>query len=81
MPRSTNRNLPKSADLMVIKEELIAGRRIVVAAAAGPRLSGRRGVILGPGATATQVKVVLDGAKRFVTLHARYIDLLRNPQS
>lgn len=51
MPRSTNRNLPKSADLFVIKEELMTGRRIVVAASAGPRLSGRIGIIVGQGAT------------------------------
>ncbi|OPY99260.1 hypothetical protein A5906_26420 [Bradyrhizobium sacchari] len=77
MPRSTNRNLPKSADLLVIKEELMSGRRIVVAASAGPRLSGRIGIVVGQGATATQVKVLLDGTKRFVTLHARYVDLLK----
>lgn len=55
--------------LLVAKDELFAGRRIVVALSAGPRLSGRKGVILGPGATATQVKVLLDGAKGYVTLH------------
>lgn len=77
MPRSTNRNLPKSADLSVAKDDLLPGRRIVVAASAGPRLSGKKGIILGPGATATQVKVLLDGAKRYVTLHARYVDLVK----
>jgi hypothetical protein len=77
MPRSTNRNLPKSKDLMVVKDELEGGRRIVIAASAGPRLSGKKGIVLGSGATASQVKVLLDGAKGSVTLHARYVDLLK----
>ncbi|UFW50562.1 MULTISPECIES: hypothetical protein [Bradyrhizobium] len=76
MPRSTNRNLSKSADLLVIKEELMTGRRIVVASSAGLRLSGRVGIIVGRGGTATQVRVLIEGTKRFVTLHARYVDLL-----
>jgi hypothetical protein len=76
MSRNTNRNLPKSADLLVVKDELVGGRRIVVAASAGPRLSGKKGIVLGPGATASQVKVLLDGSRRHVTLHARYVDLL-----
>lgn len=79
MPRSTIRNLSRSTDLLVVKDELMPGRRVVVAATAGPRLSGRKGIILGPGATATQVKVLLDGAKGFVTLHTRYVDLLDAP--
>lgn len=54
MARSTNRNFPKSEDLMVVKEELEGGRRIVVAASAGPRLSGKKGIVLGPGATASR---------------------------
>lgn len=47
----------------------------VIAAAAGPRLGGKRGIILGPGITANQVRVLLDGSKGPITLHARYIDL------
>ncbi|PPQ19462.1 hypothetical protein CV770_10750 [Bradyrhizobium sp. AC87j1] len=77
MPRSTKRHLPKSADLLVAKDGLLAGRRVMLAVSAGPRLSGRKGIVLGPGATATQVKVLLDGAKGHVTLHARYVDLER----
>jgi hypothetical protein len=79
MPQSTNRDLPKLADLLVVKDELMGGRRIIIAASAGPRLSGKRGIVLGPGATASQVKVLLDGSKRFITLHARYVDLLKSP--
>lgn len=41
------------------------------------RLKDKKGVILGPGATATQVKVLLDGAKAFIALHVRYVDLLQ----
>ncbi|QOZ51865.1 hypothetical protein [Bradyrhizobium sp. CCBAU 53338] len=78
MPRSTNRNLPKSADLLLAKDELLAGRRVVVASSAGRRLGGKAGTILGPGATATQVKILLDGAKRYITLHVRYVDLLKS---
>lgn len=77
MPRSTNRDLPRSADLSVVKNELMVGRRIVVAASAGPRLGGKQGIILGPGTTASQVRVLLDGSKGPITLHARYVDLLK----
>ncbi|MCP1766050.1 MULTISPECIES: hypothetical protein [Bradyrhizobium] len=78
MPRNTNRNLPRSADLLAAKDELLAGRRIVIASLAGPRLSGKKGIVLGQGATATQVKVLLDGAKGYVILHARYVDLFED---
>lgn len=78
MPRTTFRSLPKSADLIVAKEELLPGRRVVVLAAAGPRLNGKKGIILSPGATPTQVKVLLDGAKNYVALHVRYVDLLKS---
>ncbi|WP_051335049.1 hypothetical protein [Bradyrhizobium sp. Ai1a-2] len=67
MPRSTYRNLPKAADLLAVKDELVAGRRIVVGPSAGQRLSGKKGIILGPGATATQVRVLLDGSKGYRT--------------
>nr|WP_249803422.1 hypothetical protein [Bradyrhizobium zhengyangense] len=75
MPRSTHRDLPKSADLFITKEELLPGRRIVLTAAAGARLAGKQGIILAEGATPSQVKVLLDGSKRFVILHARYVNL------
>lgn len=61
----------------MVKDELVGGRRIVVAPAAGLRLGGKKGIILGPGTTASQVKVLLDGSKRPMTLHARYVDLLK----
>ena len=76
MPRSTNRDLSKWDDPGVVKEELVGGRRIVVATTAGPRLGGKKGFVLGPGATANQVRVLLDGSKGPITLHARYVDLL-----
>ena len=78
MPRNTNRDLPKSADLLAAKEELVAGRRIVVNASAGHRLRGKKGLIPGPGATATQVRVLFDRAKGYVTLHVRYVDLIKS---
>lgn len=78
MSRNTNRNLPKLADQSVGKAELLAGRRVVVAASAGPRLGGKQGMILAPGVTANQVRVRLDGAKTCITLHVRYVDPLTN---
>lgn len=81
MPRSTIRKLPASTDLLLVKEELIGGRRIFVTPEAGSRLAGKRGIILGIGATQSQVKVLLDGSKRHITLHARYVDLLKNARS
>ncbi|PDT68577.1 hypothetical protein CO683_15330 [Bradyrhizobium ottawaense] len=77
MPRRTNRNLPRPAELSVVKDELTGGRQIVVAQDAGPKLGGKKGIILGPGATANQIRVLLDGSKGPLTLHARYVDLLK----
>jgi len=79
MPRSTNRNLSRRDDPAVVKEGLVSGRRIVVGATAGPRLGGKKGFVLGPGATANQVRVLLDGSKGPITLHVRYVDLLKGP--
>ena len=78
MPRNTDRNLPKLADLLIANEELLGGRRIVVAASGGPRLGGKRGIILGPGSTPSQVKVLLDGAQGYVTLHVRFVNVLKS---
>lgn len=55
----------------------MGGRRIVVVASAGPRLGGKKGIILGAGTTASKIRVLLDGSKRPITLHARYVDLLK----
>lgn len=81
MPRSTNRKLPASADLLLIKEELMGGCRIVITQEAGSRLAGKRGMVVGIGATQSQVKVLLDGSKRYIILHARYVDLLEKAGS
>ena len=80
MPRNTFRDLPRTADLIVAKNELLPGRRIVVTAAAGVRLAGKKGIILAAGATPSQIKVLLDGSKHFITLHARYVDLVGSSQ-
>ncbi|EHR01392.1 hypothetical protein Bra471DRAFT_02113 [Bradyrhizobium sp. WSM471] len=52
---------------------LSAGQLIVVQADAGPRLAGKRGVVLGTGATRTRVRVLLDGSKGPITLHERFL--------
>ena len=53
-----------------------AGQLVVVEATAGPRLSGRRGVVLGLGVTRTRVRVLLDGSKGPITLHERFLGKL-----
>lgn len=75
----TSRVLPKLPDLLIAKTELINGSRIVVVDAAGPRLSGKRGIIVGRGATASQFRVLLDGSKYPITLHSRFFDMLEAP--
>lgn len=49
------------------------GSRIVVAPSAGPRLAGKRGVVVGNGATINQVRVQLDSSKHSITLHVRFL--------
>lgn len=75
MRRKFNRSLPKSSDLSIKNNELRAGCRVVVGASAGRRLMGKKGVILSVGTTRTQVRVLLDSSKSYVTLHVRYVDL------
>jgi len=55
---------------------LSAGQFVVVQVAAGPRLAGKCGVVLGMGATRTRVRVLLDGSKGPITLHARFLEKL-----
>jgi hypothetical protein len=76
MPRSYYRELPRSVDLKLVKDELVAGRRVVVTAEGGSRLVGKTGTVMGAGATASQIRVLLDGTKNYTTLHARYLELL-----
>jgi hypothetical protein len=74
MPRSYYRELPKSADLNLVNEDIVEGRRVVVTEAGG-RIAGRTGVVQGQGATASQVRVLLDGARNYTVLHVRYLRL------
>jgi len=46
MPRSANRNLPRSADLLTAKDELLAGRRIVIGASLDRVLAVRKASFL-----------------------------------
>lgn len=55
---------------------LFAGQLVVVQVTAGPRLARKRGVVLGMGATRTRVRVLLDGSKGPITLHARFLGKL-----
>jgi hypothetical protein len=73
-----NHNLPIVPDRSVVENKIIKGQRIVVASSAGPRLAGRSGIVTGKGTTKSQVRVLLDGSKSCITLHARFVDLLQN---
>jgi len=52
---------------------LAKGCRVTVLTSAGPRLAGRHGIVLGNGNTKNQVRVLLDGSKGPLTLHARFL--------
>ena len=77
MPRDTSRNLPRQSELFAGKSELVPGCKVIVVPPAGKRLEGRTGIVLAPGSTVSQVKVLLDGSKRYITLHVRYIELAK----
>lgn len=70
-----NRNLPRVPELALVKNRLAEGCRIVVAPTAGPKLAGKLGIVVGKGTTSSQVRVLLDGSKTFITLHARLVDV------
>jgi len=73
-------SMPQSSDApnpgISAMTPLSAGQLVVVEAAAGPRLSGKRGVVLGVGATRTRVRVLLEGSKGPITLHERFLGKL-----
>lgn len=73
-----NHNLPIVPNRSVVENKTMRGQRIVVASSAGPRLAGRSGTVTGKGTTKSQVRVLLDGSKGCITLHARFVDLLQN---
>lgn len=70
-----NRNLPSVPELTLVKNNLSKGQRIIVAPSAGPKLHGKLGIVVGKGTTSSQVRVLLDGSKNFITLHARFVDV------
>ncbi|MET4208930.1 hypothetical protein [Bradyrhizobium sp. LA2.1] len=70
------RYLPNVTDLTLVKNEMVKGQRIIVTAAAGPRMAGRHGIVLGSGGTRHRLRVLLDGSKGELTLHARFVDVL-----
>lgn len=53
-----------------------SGQSIMVRAEAGPRLGGKRGIVLGAGATSTRVRIRLHGSKGPITLHKRFLSPL-----
>ena len=73
--RSQNfvRHLSAPKPDMVTAMTLAVGELVVVQPDAGPRLAGKRGVVLGIGATRTRVRIRLDGSRGPITLHARFL--------
>jgi hypothetical protein len=70
------RSLPNLPDLSIVKDEFVKGCRIVVGEAAGPKLSGKKGVIVGLGATRSQLRILLDGSKNSITLYVRFLEMV-----
>jgi hypothetical protein len=75
----SSRKLQTPEEFPATRNELMDGRRIVLSVSAGPRLSGKQGLVLGRGTTANQVRVLLDGSKSPITLHIRFIEMLGSP--
>jgi len=61
------------AEQSAVAVRLDKGTRIAVAQSAGPRLAGKRGVVVGNGATMNQLRVQLDSSKHCITLHVRFL--------
>ena len=52
------------------------GSRIQVEPAAGPRLAGRTGTVIGAGYYPRSLRVILDGSKGPITLHVNYVAMI-----
>lgn len=52
------------------------GSRIQVKPAAGPRLAGRMGTVIGAGYYPKSLRVILDGSKGPITLHMNYVAVI-----
>jgi len=52
------------------------GSRIQVKPAAGPRLSGKTGTVVGAGYYPKSLRVILDGSKGPITLHVDYVAMI-----
>jgi hypothetical protein len=70
---SSHRRIPPRISMSNIRE-FVVGQSVVVKGVAGPRLSGKRGTVLGLGATRTRVRVLLDGSKGPITMHASFLE-------
>lgn len=58
-------------------DSFAVGQLVIVQETAGPRLSGKRGRVLGKGATRTRIRIQLDSSKGPITLHARFLEQAR----
>ncbi|MGY4625617.1 hypothetical protein ACVWY3_003373 [Bradyrhizobium sp. USDA 4486] len=62
--------------LAEIELKFPAGSRIQVKQAAGPRLAGRIGTVIGAGYYPKSLRVILDGSKGPITLHVNYVTMI-----
>ena len=53
-----------------------SGSRIQVRPAAGPRLAGRIGTVIGAGYYPKSLRVILDGSKGPITLHMNFVAMI-----
>lgn len=53
-----------------------SGSRIQVKPAAGPRLAGKTGTVVGAGYYPKSLRVILDGSKGPITLHMEYVAMI-----
>jgi hypothetical protein len=65
---------------IAVKCEFPSGSRIEVKPSAGPRLSGKTGIVIGVGYHPKSLRVVLDGSKFPITLHCTYVESVSSDQ-
>ncbi len=68
---SRNPSLPTTGK---IRHKVAKGSRVTVTSTAGPKLGGKSGLVVGTGATSSQLRVLLDGSKHSITLHSSFVE-------
>lgn len=71
--RAAEDSMSRSAEIQL---KFPPGSRIQVRPAAGPRLAGRTGTVIGAGYYPKSLRVILDGSKGPITLHMNFVAMV-----